>query len=211
MRMARNVAGVGVLGSLSLLAACGDPVPPAAQAGISIHLENYDDTHPVYGKSDCPPYRHWVNVPFDSEHAAGTAQRQLTDAMASVRAVNNQEGNSVSCSVKASGSGFSVKGDATAYAEYNGMKFRPSIVHLRIPSIASGDNNAKGTLSLQDDSSINLYSSDQCTFTVQGGNYGVDAGRIWGALRCDGLIDPSTPDAACLVDNGFFVLENCAQ
>jgi hypothetical protein len=210
MRMARNVAGIGVLGLLSLLAACGDPVPPAAQAGISIHLENYDETDPIYGKRDCPPYRHWVNIPFDRDRAPNQ-QKQLTDAMASVRAVNNQDGNTVSCSVKASGSGFAVKADASAYAESSGTKYRPSIVHLRISSIASGDSNAKGTLSLQDDSSINLYSTEQCTFSVQGGNYGVDAGRIWGEMSCEGLTDPSTPDSACKVDNGFFVLENCAQ
>jgi hypothetical protein len=208
--MARKVAGIGVLGSLFLLSACGDPVPPAAQAGISIHLQEYDPMDPVHGMDRCPPSRHWVNIPFDRDRPP-TSQKQLTDGNMAVRAVNNQEGNAVSCSVKPSGSGFTVKGDATAYAESNGIKYKPSIVHLRIPSIAAGDNNARGTLSIQDDASLNPYMSEECFYSVQGNSLGIDAGMIWGSVRCEGLGDTSSPGSACQVDTGFFVLENCAQ
>jgi hypothetical protein len=212
--MARNVAGVVVLGSFFLLAGCGDPVPPAVQAGISIHLQEYDSNDPVHGMERCPPSRHWVNVPYDRDRPP-TSQKQLTDGNASARAVNNQDGNTVSCSVKASGSGFTVKGDGTAYAESDGTKFKPSIVHLRIPSISEGSNSATGTITVQDDASLNPYTSEQCVFSVQpdstSPSLGVAAGKIWAKVRCEQLGDPSSPGSACLVDTGYFVLENCSQ
>jgi len=204
------MASIGAIGCFFLLAGCGDAVPPAAQGGVSVFLEQYDDMDPVYGKRDCPPYRHWLNIPYDHDHTPGS-QRQLTDKVSAIKAVNNQDGDSVSCSVKPSGSGFVVKGDATAYAESAGTKYRPSIVHIRITQIAPGDTNSKGMLTVQDEQSLNPYTSDLCTFSVQGDSLGVAAGRIWGSLRCEGLTDTSIPDSACLVDMGFFLFENCAQ
>ena len=208
MRMAWKIAGIGV--SLGLLPSCGDPVPPAAQAGISIHLQRYEDTHMVYGKSDCPPDRHWVNVPYDKNRPP-TSQAQQTDANQATRAVNNQDGNTVSCTVKPSGGGFNVKGDGNAYAEYNMKRYKPSIVHIRIPEIGEGDSSAKGTLTIQDDASLNPYTSEDCTYSVQGGSLAVEAGKIWGSVTCEGLADSKSPNSACYVDTGFFVFENCAK
>lgn len=210
MRMARNVAGIGALGSLFLLSACGDPVPPAAQAGISIHLQEYDPMDPVHGTERCPPSRHWVNVPYDKDRPP-TSQKQLTDANMAVRAVNNQDGNSVSCTVAPSGSGFTVKGSARAYAESDGVKYKPTIVHLNIPSISASDNNARGNIAIQDDASLNTYTSEECFYSVQGNSLGIDAGMIWASVRCEALRDERAPGSGCQVDTGFFVLENCAQ
>ena len=211
MRMARNVAGIGVLGGLCLMAACGDPVPPAAQAGISIHLQKYDPmTNPDHMGDTCPPSAHWVNVPYDKDRMP-TNQKQLTDANQSAKAVNNQEGNKVSCSVTPSGSGFAVKGDGNGYAESNGMKYNPSIITIRIPAIAPGDTNKPGLVAVQDHASLNTYQTDQCVFSVQGDSLGVDAGKIWGSVKCENIADPSTPGSACFIDAGFFKFENCAQ
>ena len=209
MRMARNIAGIGVLGSLGLMG-CGDPVPPAAQAGISIHLQEYDPMDPTWGTWDCPPYRHWVNVPYDKDRTP-TNQKQLTDANQAVRAVNNQDGNSVSCTVKPKGSGFDVSGRGNAYAESDGKKYKPSIVIIRIPDIKEGDTGAKGQLTIQDDASLNPYTSEECSFSVQGGSFGVEPGKIWGSVTCHGLRDMSALNAACFVDTGYFVFENCAK
>jgi hypothetical protein len=210
MRMARNIAGIGVLGGLCLVAACGDPVPPAALAGISIHIQEYDPMDPVHGMDRCPPSRHWINVPYDKDRPP-TSQKQLTNDSDSMRAVNNQEGNKVSCSVTPSGSGFNVKGDGNAYAESDGKVYKPSIVSIRIPAIAPGDTSVKGNLAVQDHASLNTYTSDQCSFSVSGASLGVDAGKIWGSVRCEALSDSSSPGSACLVDTGYFVFENCAK
>jgi hypothetical protein len=208
--MAGKVAGIGVLGSLSLLAACGDPVPPAAQAGVSIHLQEYDPMDPMYGMNKCPPSRHWVNVPYDRDRPP-TSQKQLTDGNNATRAVNNQDGNKVTCSVRPSGSGFKVTASASAYAESNEIKYKPSIVNIAIPNISAGQDNAAGQLSIQDDASLVLYTTSQCLFSVQGEQLGVDAGKIWGRVRCEALADEKSPGAACQVDTGYFVFENCAQ
>jgi hypothetical protein len=211
MRMAQYMAGIGVLGSLGLLG-CGDPVPPAAQAGVSIHVQEYDPMDPMYGSKDCPPSRHWVNVPYDREARGPTSQKQLTDANNVVRAVNNQDGNTVSCTVAPSGSGFDVRAEANAHAEStDGTKYNPSIVRLRIPKIAEGESNARGTLGIQDHASLNSYGSSDCTFSVQGNSFGVKAGQIWGQVTCQNLTDPKALEAACFVDVGFFVFENCSK
>ena len=211
MRMARNIASIGAVGSLSLLAACGDPVPPAAQAGLSIHLQQYDPMDPVHGMDRCPPYRHWVSVPFQTERTYMN-QIQTTDgSSSSAKAVNNQEGNTVGCSVKPSGSVFVVSGDAKAFAQYKEEKYSPSIVHIRIPQVGSGDSAAKGTLTIQDHASLEPYTSTECAYSVQGGALGVDPGKIWGSVKCENLSLDKSPGSACLVDVGYFVFENCAQ
>jgi hypothetical protein len=209
MRMAWKIAGIGVLGSAGFLG-CGDPVPPAAQAGISIHIQEYDPMDPNWGGKNCPPYRHWINVPYDHDRSP-SSQKQLTDANNATRAVNNQDGDTVSCSVTPKGSGFSVTGKGSAYAEFDGRKYKPSTVHIRIPEIREGDTNAKGSLTIQDDTSINQYSTELCSYSVQGSSFGVEAGKIWGSVTCDGLMDASVLEAACHVDTGFFVFENCAK
>ena len=211
MRMARNIAGIGALSSLSLLAACGDPVPPAAQAAVSIHVQPYDDTDPVYGQRRCPPDRHWASVPFQRDRQPTSQTQQTTDNESGPKAVHNQDGNSVTCSVKPNGNGFRVTGSATAYAEYQGRKLKPSTVHIGIGSIGEGDSNARGTLTIQNDATLNTYSSEDCSYSVQGGSLEVAPGRIWAKVTCQGLTDPGAPDSACQVDTGFFIFENCAQ
>jgi hypothetical protein len=101
--------------------------------------------------------------------------------------------------------------EATGYAEFDGFERRPTVVHIRIPSIATGDSSAPGSVSFQDDASLVTYSSSQCVFSIQGGSLAVTAGRIWASVRCENLADPTQPDAACQMDNGYFVFENCAQ
>jgi hypothetical protein len=217
MRLARIFAGTGVLGAVALLAGCGDPIPPAAQASISIHLQEYEKKDPVYGMETCQPSRHWVDIPYDHDHTP-TLQRQITDGTtAPERAVNNQDGDAVSCTVKANGSGFRVSGDAKAYAELSksenndAQKYSPSIVHIRIDNIGPGDSDATGTLAIQDDASINTYQADACTFSVSGESLGVQAGAIWGSVKCPLIADPKSPGSGCQVDVGYFVLENCGQ
>lgn len=212
MRMARNIAGITVLGCLPLLAACGDPVPPAPQAAVSIHLQEYDKTNLEYRDKRCPPYRHWVNVPYQQDKQPSQQSQLLTDSEANVRAVNGQNGDKITCSVKRSGNGFSVSGSGTGFAQNLGQKLGSSIVHIRIPSIGEGDSSAPGTLAIQDDTTAgNQYFTDKCTFSVSGGAKAVAEGGIWGSIHCDGLTDTKTPDSACEVDQGYFVFENCSQ
>jgi hypothetical protein len=91
------------------------------------------------------------------------------------------------------------------------MPINPSHVHIRIPTIGPSDGSATGTMSIQDDASLVTYESTQCSFSVQGGQMGVDVGKIWASSQCEYLSDLKTPGSNCQVDTGFFVFENCAN
>ncbi|HMJ53390.1 MAG TPA: hypothetical protein VK540_14990 [Polyangiaceae bacterium] len=214
--MARNIAGIGVLGWLCLVAACGDPVPPAAQAGVSIHIQEYDTKDPAHSGDRCPPSRHWVNVPYERGKQP-TSQTQRTSATDhGPTAVNNQDGDKVTCSVKPKGSGFSVSAEAYGHAEIDDLnnarkEISPSIIRFTIPQIGQGDTDAPGVISLQDHASLVRYETTQCQFSTEGGSREVAAGKIWASVRCEMLADIKSPGANCQVDTGFLVFENCAQ
>jgi hypothetical protein len=212
MRMARNFAGIGALGGLFLFAGCSDPVPPAAQAGISIHVIEYDkNVEPEHAADFCPPGRHWANVPYDTTKDPSQQSQRTNTTDSTATAVNNQNGDVVTCSVTPSGSGFKVSGDATGYASSADVKRKPTTIHIRIPKISEGESDAPGTLTIQDEASINPYQSMDCSFSVSGGNLGIAPGSVWGQVHCENLRDANALGASCKVPDGSFLLENCAQ
>jgi hypothetical protein len=210
--MARNFARLGALGGLFLFAGCSDPVPPAAQAGISIHIIEYDHmVEPDHKDDFCPPGRHWANVPYDASKDPNQQSQQTTNTDSNMTAVNNQNGDTVKCSVTANGSGFTVSGDAQGYASAPDKTRKPTTIHIRINKISDGESDAAGSLSVQDEASLNPYLSSDCRYSATGGNLGVEPGSIWGSVHCENLKDASSPGASCKVPEGFFLLENCAQ
>jgi hypothetical protein len=214
MRMARNISGVVALAACGLLLSCGDPVPPAAQGSLSIHLSQPND--PDDPKASCSPSIHWVNVPYPRKK---TQVQQTTELDPKVKAVNGQDGNTVSCSVAPNGSDFKVSIDASAYAEDDdGKKLAPTHVHITIPKIAKGQSGASGSFSFQDNFSSTTYSSQPnlpCSFSVQSmgdsDSFGIEEGKIWGRMTCASVPDPKSPGSSCGVDTGFFVFENCSK
>jgi hypothetical protein len=157
-----------------------------------------------------------VNVPYERGKQP-TNQTQRTKATdPGPKAVNNQDGDKVTCSVKPKGSGFTVSAEAYGHAEIDDINntkkaINPSIVRFTIPQIGQGDTGATGILSLQDHASLARYESTQCQFSTEGGELGVAAGKIWASVRCEMLSDIKSPGANCMIDTGFFVFENCAQ
>jgi len=208
--MARNIAGIGALSSICLLAACGDPVPPAAQVSLSLHLDDPMSPDPEKQKDRCSAGRHWVNVPYPK---SVNQSQQASATESGPKAVHGQDGNSVTCTVKPNGSGFKFTGNASGFADdgQGGTKKRPSTVYLNANNIAPGATNAVGGVRITDDQSVTTYSSETCLFSVSGDALGIDAGRIWGKVFCEYLNDPSSPGSACSVDTGFYIFENCAQ
>lgn len=170
---------------------------------------------PAHSADNCPPARHWVNVPYELGKTSSQQSQKTTSTEHGPTAVNNQEGNVVKCTVKPKGSNFDVTLEATDYAEVDDTggtrrKVTPSIVHIRIPEIGSGDTSAAGTMTIQDNASLTRYESSQCSFSAQGDNRGIDSGKIWASVKCEYLSDVQSPGANCQVDTGFFVFENCA-
>jgi hypothetical protein len=122
----------------------------------------------------------------------------------------------VTCSVKANGSVFDVSGTLRSPAtDAKGIPVNPTLITIR----TSLDMNqpAPGAMSIQDDKTGTMYSSEACTFSAQpleaGDQRAVTAGRVWVSVICPKFSDPSNPDvnAVCEVSPGFIVLENCAQ
>jgi hypothetical protein len=183
----------------------------ATRASVSLHMQEYDPMHPDYGMYHCPPSRHWMNVPYDRARSPTGQPQQVDDTAALFWAAHGENGDSVACTVRANGAAFAVTAEATGYAEFDGLQRRPTVVHIRIPSIVTGDSSAPGSVSFQDDASLVTYSSSQCVFSIQGGSLAVTPGRIWASVRCENLANPTQPDAACQMDVGYFVFENCSQ
>jgi hypothetical protein len=195
------------LGLFGLVAACSDPVPPAAQGSASLYLTN----NAMMG-TNCPPFAHWVNVPW----VKGSGQQTY----ASVRpapAIDGQDQAAVNCSVKANGSTFDVSGSLKSPATDNmGTPVNPTVITIR--TTITADTPAPGAVSILDDKTATTYSSEACTFSAHPLQAGIDklevaAGRFWGSVTCPKFNDPSNPDmnALCQISPGFVVLENCAQ
>jgi hypothetical protein len=184
----------------------------SARASVSLHVQEYDPTDPQHGMDRCPPARHWVNVPYQRGRGPTTQYQHTSATDAPSRAVQGLDGDAVACTVRANGATFDAMLDASGYAvDSNQQTILPSIVHIRIPSIGNGDLSATGTITVQDHASLVTYTSDECVFSTQGGSLGVTAGRIWGSVHCENLMDPSSPGAACLLDTGFFLFEDCSR
>lgn len=208
MRTAWNISRLGALGALGFLASCGDPVPPAPQGASSIHFEEIMDS-----MLRCSPGRHWANAPHDS--TSRVQFQRVSAAETGPKAVNGQDGNSVSCSVVPDGSKFKFQAQLKASASLDGMKIGPTNIALGVPTgIGPGDSSAVGYLHVTDHASVTTYSDMACTYSVspqkQGDGLGVDKGRIWGSVVCNSLGDPRSPGSVC-TGLGFFIFENCSQ
>jgi hypothetical protein len=181
------------------------------RATISLQLEEYDPMDPIHGNKRCPPYRHWINVPYQRDRSPAANSQQLDSTAALATAIDGLDLDKVACAVAANGAAFAVQGDATGFAINYDRRMNPVVVTIRIPSIASGATSAAGRIAFQDDTTAGqVYSSDECVFSVEGGSLGVATGRVWGSVVCENITS-ATPEAACRVGKGYFRFENCAE
>jgi hypothetical protein len=195
------------LGLFGLVAACSDPVPPAAQGSASLYLT----TNPMPGVN-CTPGVHWVNVPF----VKGSGQQTYAN-LRPAPAIDGQDQMAVSCSVKANGNAFDVSGSLKSPAIDNmGNPINPTVITIR--TTITADQAAPGAVSILDDRTSTPYSSEACMFSAHPVQPGIDKlevapGRFWGSITCPKFRDPASPDmnALCQITPGFVVLENCAQ
>jgi hypothetical protein len=213
MRMARKFSCTCALGLFGLVAACSDPVAPAAQATASLYLT----TAPAPAR--CPPGAHWVNVPFAS---AGGQQTSATSKGA--LAVDGQDQSTVSCTVKDNGGVFAVSASMRSPAlNSNGMPANPT--SISIATTIGVDQSAQGTVAIQDDKTATSFTSTNdmeqagatCLFSVHplmmGHQLAIAPGRMWASVTCPRFRDTrsSNLDEACQISPGYVVLENCAQ
>jgi hypothetical protein len=202
MRMARMFACVGAVGLL-ILASCADPVAPAGQGVVSIHVG-------LQAGTTCTPGPHWANVPFSASAGQRVSATEAGDA--TNRAVDGEAEMKVKCSVVPAGGKFKINADLSSPAP-GSSSTATNIIFTT--TIGPGEEGAPGTLSLLDDKTATFFGSSTCTFSVKPANgsehLAIDAGKVWGSVTCTSFRDPGDPGAACSIDKGFFVLENCGQ
>jgi hypothetical protein len=216
MRMARKFSGTCALGLFGLVAACSDPVAPAAQASVSLYLTTFANA--MAGMA-CPASPHWINVP----DAAG-GQQAYSYKKGGV-AIDGTDQASVKCTVKDTGGPFSVSADLTTPATdpSTGKPINPTLVTLS--TTITPDGSSQGTVTIQDARTATLYSSADdagqaaatCNFSVHPGSMSdqlaVAPGRIWATVTCPRFRDTQSSNAneICSIGSGVVILENCQQ
>lgn len=202
---AQGVEGSGGAGVID------GPVAPAAQGAASIHVGP-----PISAGNSCPAVPHWTNAPFLATSA--TTQQVTFDQKGpdpggdGPESVDGVDGARVTCSVKPNGTKFDVA--ATIVAPVPGKQPNVITVHA---TLGPNDNAASGTMSVSDDQTLSVFSSNSCNFTTRpttGGVSGVSAGKVWASVTCTNAVDinNAVPNSACdFAPPGVFVFENCAQ
>jgi len=196
---------LGALGLVGLVGGCSDPVPPAAQGAISLHLAT-----PASGLI-CSPGPHWANVPDDP-----LKPPQTSGDSGGKRAVDGEGGMSVACTVRQEGDTYTVTAALKSPAhDLMGRSVDVTSINLSV-KIKEDQEDAIGRVLLFDDRTQVSYGSSDCTFSVKptGGasQLAIHPGRAWGQITCRNLTDPSNVSTpSCDVDRAFFVIENCQQ
>lgn len=205
MTMARKFPCLGALGLVGLVAGCSDPVPPAAQGAISLHLAT-----PNSGLI-CSPGPHWANVPDDPKKPP-----QTSGDVGGKRAVDGEGGMAVQCKVQQSGDTYTVTATLESPAsDLTGRTVDNTSINLSV-KIKEGQDDAKGSVRVFDDKTQAVYGSTDCTYSVSpndgASQLAIHPGRAWGQVTCRNLTDPSNASTpSCDVDRAFFVIENCQQ
>jgi hypothetical protein len=184
-------------------------VAPASQGSASIHLGNAETA----GVS-CGPGVHWVNAPtsFISTDLT-TGQGRPRDIV-----VDGEQERHFACVVRASGDKFVVSASMNVPAfdkDHNPLQI-PTRIQLAT-TIGKDESGASGSLVVADNEMAGAaYQSQACLYSVkadltQDRNLAIDKGKAWGSVTCPSLRDPKDPASSCVVDIGYFILENCDQ
>ena len=204
MTMARKFPCLGALGLMGLVGGCSDPVPPAAQGAISLHLAT-----PNSGLI-CSPGPHWANVPDDPKKPP-----QTNGDIGGKRAVDGEGGMTVQCKVQQGGDTYTV----TATLESRRVISPGGPSTTRASTSASRSKRAKTTPRGAFGSSTTRRSClrvDRLHLLGEAqrraSQLAIHPGRAWGQVTCRNLTDPSNASTpSCDVDRAFFVIENCQQ
>jgi hypothetical protein len=120
--------------------------------------------------------------------------------------------NHVSCTVKGSGSTFSISLSATSQSTTMGGSMT-----LSGDGISSDTGGTNLTGSFVGNITQGQYMSTNCvlTYSTPEGSGGIDPGRIWGHIECDGAMNGAVAVAGgmvstCTIDVDF-VFENCSS
>jgi hypothetical protein len=180
--LVRSFGWLTVPAAFSMLS-CGDAASPPPEGGAYITITNASSSG--LGKG-CPSAPHALKL-------SGATQPGPSD-MGDVW-VDGQDGHSVSCSVKGSGT-YSVSGRLAG----NGATFNIN---------ASVANGASGTASIFVlDPTVQMTMADTaCTIKVDG-SYKVEKGAVWANISCTNLTSGDDMNLICAL-SGTIVFRSC--
>ena len=190
-----------------LLAAlgCSDPVPPPAQAALS--LEIGQPLAPVNGKN-CPVVKTYLVGAIDSNTKMVSAPTATSPGLS---LISGENGSNISCSVKGGGGNFSFSASISATsADGNpiSLTFTNGVVG---PDFTGTADVAVYTPQL----SANYASPADMPCTVQilkGANdaYQIKPGSLWATFACPQVLTPPSGLCGILQAQSDVVLENCS-
>jgi hypothetical protein len=183
---------------------------PASQGSASIHFQGPSTADAALGKM-CPAGVHFADAPS----AFTTSDRTTGSSRPPETIVDGEKSREFTCLVTPSGDKFAVSASINVPAfDKDGQPLNiPTQIKLET-TIGKGEAGAPGTLSVSDDQTAGLFfSSMGCLFSVKPdttrNKLAIDDGKAWGSVTCDSIANPSDPATSCMVDSGYFILENC--
>lgn len=201
MRMVKKLSFAAALGLAAFVSACSDPVPPPPQSIASIALNSPIDPSKD-GNCGAP---HTVNVP----QVPSFSGLIVNETRWQGDMLTNQNGGTVTCSVKPAGNGFSVNATATL-DEASAPEKKWGTVSVSIDEISDQQTDVEGTLTVSDYMIAGNYSGS-CKFSAAGGKLQVAKGRIWASVVCEAVGLSKTQNDTCAVGKSFFIFQNCTQ
>ncbi len=180
-----------------LLAAlgCSDPVPPPAQAAVTLSV-----TQPVVhvDQMTCPVV-HEYQVGANDPKTNKPAPPSSVDPGQSV--ISGQSGAKISCSVKGGGGTFTFSGTVSAVT----TEGQAISVQFTNGTVTNGAGTADVSV-YTPDLSANFDSTASCTIQVLQNQ--VKGGSIWATFSCPSIASP--PSGLCGIgSNSTIVFENC--
>ncbi len=180
--MRHSVGGSWVCLALLALVACSSPAPPPPEGLVTI---TNGDTCGLNGQIAGP---------------GGLPTGQSLSADETV--LDGRGGFHVSCSVKPSGSGFSVA------AEISDADITVTVSNGTVAG--SSPPSGTATLYLTTTQSLNTYTGTGCTFTATAtdGVFKVEPGSLWAQYNCDSVQDPQNASKTCS-PRGVIIVTGC--
>ncbi len=161
---------------------CSDPVPPPAQGGV---------THRFSVPTPRPPD---TNCPAQSyAMAIGGPKAPPANGPGNDVVIDEENGATVSCTVRKSGGGFAVSGSLQQLDKFFSIS-------------GTFADTGDGAVSVGGDvfAYVNAPQTE-CKVTV----HKAQSGAIWADYNCP-VTDPKSPESYC-VASGTFVFENCSE
>lgn len=187
----RTLVGISVMTFLGgAVIGCDDPVAPIGQGAVQLFVGPVPQAELKEGELPCPfPQRTFKIGSVDATNRASIS--------------DGNDGVSVGCVVRASGSGFTISGNIAKGSDSFGVS----------GYVETGkETEGEGTLNI--DPNL-LGGNTKCTLavdrTIEGSQLAIGPGRVWARINCTRLEAVGIqPTRVCRAE-GYLVFENCAE